>query len=818
MSIYRNLITLCFAAVFTLGLAACGGGGDGTTTTTMPDPDPVAVEQKAIDDAIAAAAAAAALVTDAATDEVVGAADMAVAAAMTAIDGASHITAGAVTAARARLATISGQLTAAKASRTMTMDLASQRMAISDALAAARTAVDAVMDDSDDATVTAAEEAIAAVNTAIAAAGDIPSSEANAARTSVAGLQSDLDDAKDSRQTAMDEAERRRLAAEDRDKAAEAAEDAIEEALEAVAALSESSTDAEVQAAQALIDAATTAAGNAALDMAQMEGFNTRIGAIEDDFGEVGAARRVIEMAKTAAMNAATAADSAADAAEGAASAQEANKAYDAASYALAKNAAERARAASDAAAAASTVAQAANTRSEAEAQRDIAQRHQETAEAERANAVKYANMVLAAKTTADDDATAAKNKATANKVANTKKTAIATEADSNTAAARPFDLGDAPADPTAPTDAENYVVTVKHKDGAVEVTVVDGEFPAKNDPKYEQTETFGDGQMLVRNIGTERKIIVLHSDIEAPDRKAFSSVYSFTVDRDTDTTAMDTYAVLAADNGKIASSSFPSGADLEKSYDVYDSTGTAAAKAKSQFSGTFDGASGTYRCVATGGCTVSTDDEGKFEALTVGEWEFTPAAGATVAVADSDYMTYGFWLDTTTKDGAVTSYDIVQTFATSSLDRSTGLGSVTGTASYAGGAAGVYVHETKKEDGSLDTATSGRFTADVSLKAYFTGDPLRTDGTIDGTISDFDLEGGPANSWSVNVSATGIATDAGFTGNASGMTGNTGSLSGRFHGAGTETTDAPPVLVGEFNANFVNGNVAGAFGARKQP
>ena len=36
MSTYRNLITLCVAVVFTLGLAACGGGGGGTTTEAPP--------------------------------------------------------------------------------------------------------------------------------------------------------------------------------------------------------------------------------------------------------------------------------------------------------------------------------------------------------------------------------------------------------------------------------------------------------------------------------------------------------------------------------------------------------------------------------------------------------------------------------------------------------------------------------------------------------------------------------------------------------------------------------------------------------------
>ena len=36
-----------------------------------------------------------------------------------------------------------------------------------------------------------------------------------------------------------------------------------------------------------------------------------------------------------------------------------------------------------------------------------------------------------------------------------------------------------------------------------------------------------------------------------------------------------------------------------------------------------------------------------------------------------SDYLTYGFWLETTTKDGEIASYDIVQTFARSSLPAS---------------------------------------------------------------------------------------------------------------------------------------------------
>ena len=525
------------------------------------------------------------------------------------------------------------------------------------------------------------------------------------------------------------------------------------------------------------------------------------------------AEQKALAAAKMAAQEAATAAASASTAAAAAANAQTANKAHDEASYALAKNAADRAKTASDAAAAANTAAQAATTSAAAEAQQAIAERHQQTAEAERANAMKYAGMVLAAKTKADSDAAAAKAKAAANKVALSKKKAIMAEA-SASEGARPFDgtNADANADPTG---EQNYRLTVEHTGSTVKATVVDGKLPADNDPMFARTATFGGGQMLVRNIGTERQIIVLHTDIEAPTQEAFSSVYNLTVDRDTDTTANDTYVVQTGDNGKIASSNFPSGVSTTRNYVQY--ADTTAGRA-GQFSGTFDGASGVYRCVASGGCSVSTDTKGKFNTLTESQWEFTPAAGATVAVADKDYLTWGFWLDTTTKDGSIASYDTVQTFAMSKLPVATSVDSVTGTASYAGDAAGVYVHETKNEDGTLDAATSGRFTADVAMKAYFEATTLRQANTIEGTISNFDLDGGPVNSWNVNVSASFGDSGALASGVASGMEGNNGSLSGQFHSAANrESTAAPGILIGEFNANFVNGTVAGAYGARKQ-
>ena len=530
--------------------------------------------------------------------------------------------------------------------------------------------------------------------------------------------------------------------------------------------------------------------------------------------------------AQGAAMTAADAADTAADAAENAANAQTANKAYDEASYALAQNAAERARAASNAAAAANTAAQAATTSAVAEAQRDIAQSNQRTAETERANAMKYAGMVASAKKDADDAAAADAARQAGNKVAATKKAAITAEATAT--AARPFDLATAPADLTAPTDAENYVVNVKHTGSAVEVTVLDGALDAENDPKYEQAATFGNGQMLVRNIGTDRKIIVLHTDIEAPQNLPFgnASGYNLTVDIDTDTTANDTYVVQATDARKLGGSAIvPANKGGAQTLAQY-AAATPTTPAQNVYRGSLDGASGTFRCDG-GTCVISKADDTDGTLSFTGTLWFTPDAGATVEVQDADYLTYGFWLDTTTKDGAIASYDTVQTFATSSLDATTGtLDEVTGTATYEGGAAGVYVHETKNDDGSLDTATSGRFTADVNLQADFDGlSPARTANSIQGTISNFALEDGTANSWTVNVAATINSTFGLADGVASGMTGDNGSISGQFHGtaadrdgdgAGTALA-APPVLVGEFNANFVNGTAAGAFGARRK-
>ena len=454
-------------------------------------------------------------------------------------------------------------------------------------------------------------------------------------------------------------------------------------------------------------------------------------------------------------------------------------------------------------------------------------------AEAALADVQKYAAMVVAAKQAEDDAAAEAARlaaekaaRAAVTKVANTKKTAIATEADSNTTPARPFDAGGPIAD-GAPSNADattRYELSISHKSGASAVSVRDETNLMDADPKFSSVARFGDGQMLVRdNSGTSREIIVIHTDIEAPTATPFGRVHTLNANNDPDTTAEDFRSLTIATGGTLATDialgdidlGVPAPGDDATSTKTFAQDDAATPANEGMHRGRFDGAMGTYLCNAAD-CSVTVDDEGTATAL-AGTWEFTPDAGVTIDVADTNYLYYGFWLDTTTKDGAVTSYDAVQTFAGSGLPASNKtLDTVTGSAEYTGGATGVYVHEVAKADGTNDYSTSGRFTADVYMHVHFDGTTNRIANSMRGSISNFELEHGEEQNWNVDLRAVVNSTFSLDTGSASGMRGDTGSLTGQFHSAsGEEATDAPAAIVGEFNANFVNGSAAGAYGAR---
>ena len=263
---------------------------------------------------------------------------------------------------------------------------------------------------------------------------------------------------------------------------------------------------------------------------------------------------------------------------------------------------------------------------------------------------------------------------------------------------------------------------------------------------------------------------------------------------------------------------------------------------------GTYNGAMGTYRCNDTGDdCMVTLDAKGAITAMT--GWIFTPDEGATSDVADAEYLRYGFWLKTTTKDGATT-YNEVETFAEATGILETGntdLAGVRGTAGYEGGSVGVYVKNVLDDQANVVSATSGHFSADVELTANFGGGnlPINNQFTIEGTVTDFVLQHGEENDWAVKLgladfsgradgnepgkSMPGADHDNEFDGVATGdSTARPGTWNGVFYGSSvsgdhdmdtdTDPTSPQPVaVIGEFNANFTDGTAAGGFGANKK-
>ena len=83
---------------------------------------------------------------------------------------------------------------------------------------------------------------------------------------------------------------------------------------------------------------------------------------------------------------------------------------------------------------------------------------------------------------------------------------------------------------------------------------------------------------------------------------------------------------------------------------------------------------------------------------------------------------------------------------------QATAITDVTGKATYNGSALGVYVHSVTNSDGSEASATSGHFTADATLTAYFGGTSVAEDlhDTVTGTIDKFALAGEEDQLWSV--------------------------------------------------------------------
>ncbi len=368
-------------------------------------------------------------------------------------------------------------------------------------------------------------------------------------------------------------------------------------------------------------------------------------------------------------------------------------------------------------------------------------------------------------------------------------------------------------------TGATTYSIAFNRDREGTTITIADTNMAGDDDPKFMQDMALGDGTALVRDNGEGvEEVVIVRTDIEAPTATAFAEVADQALNVDTDAVAA-TFEALTVVVGKFAelqSAGFTaaSGANVTELNLAHDDTGTTDVDEAFEIAGAYNGAMGTYRCNQTSGnCTVTVDADSKVTAVSAG-WIFTPDEGVTSDVPDADYLHYGVWLQRTTTDGATT-IDEVEVFSGSTIAASSGtdLDSVEGGASYEGGAVGVYVKDAYKSDGTLDSATSGAFTADASLMVLFGGDDVAVNlkNTVTGSISNFELSGGEDNAWSVALSGTRATGANVITGTANGG-GTAGAFSGTFYGPGT-----PDDITGEFDASFSNGAVAGGFGASKQ-
>ena len=283
-----------------------------------------------------------------------------------------------------------------------------------------------------------------------------------------------------------------------------------------------------------------------------------------------------------------------------------------------------------------------------------------------------------------------------------------------------------------------------------------------------------------------------------------------------------------AADFGAGQDKLPPNGAG-DSTVRTYDDEDTGTTGVQASFAGTFHGVAGMFKCTTSdgGNCTVTNAGGALTFAGSSQTWTFVPDddSGDVAGVKrDVDYADFGYWLETTTASDGTKSYEVLA-FGTGRRNL-TSVSEVTGTASYAGKATGLYVKKTSFDStsGELLRAISGQFTADAALQAVFGGNSVAPDDRfkIKGSVSNFmNAAGGMIDAaWTVELMETGIGTavsnTTGFSGGSGTVSGKTtggGDWTGTFHGAGGTAT--PAGVSGTFDGHFSNGHVYGAYGVK---
>ena len=290
---------------------------------------------------------------------------------------------------------------------------------------------------------------------------------------------------------------------------------------------------------------------------------------------------------------------------------------------------------------------------------------------------------------------------------------------------------------------------------------------------------------------------------------------------------------VYGDDNDYVAATRILSGVEsdavsLIKIPSITGTAGTRALTGAQDLEGTYDGASGRYKCASTCGVVLG----GTGIASLTGSWTFTHVSGATVSQTETEYLYYGWWVH----KGSDGDPDAVSAFTGSNLPGAqngwtgplpTGL---RGSATYNGKAAGKYAWRNLE----ADSAHGGHFTADAALTAKFGAPTATNDLGLTGTVSNFRLNDGTTDpGWSVALNRTGFGndgatndTDTSVTANTVwSVNGNKSPASGRWEatmydekpgGAAPagDGSNVPTTATGTFHSEFGgSGRMVGAFG-----
>ena len=259
---------------------------------------------------------------------------------------------------------------------------------------------------------------------------------------------------------------------------------------------------------------------------------------------------------------------------------------------------------------------------------------------------------------------------------------------------------------------------------------------------------------------------------------------------------------------------------------------------------GTYDGASGDYKCTSTGeDCTARFTTGGIV--LDAG-WTFVHDSGAMASTPDGSYLYYGWWVSKD-KDGDPTAASaFTGMVGTVALTEDVAATDFQGKATYVGKAAGKFAMSNPLDG----TGNGGHFTADAELNATFgpnhdDNPDGTTTGGITGTIDNFRLNDGSTDpGWSValhraNWGTTGAfatpTTDQTATATVNETLGTTwsindnassrtGTWSGQLYDESPATasdddgSNIPTTATGTFYSEFsAIGRMVGAFGADLQ-